>query len=116
MRQMPEREERPRIKELVREASRALATLDSERLEELALSCQALNRDRLTPEDAEKRLRSRDAEEAKQDMIVLERVLQVTRANIEVMRRLREIREGKPEYGPGRSSVWTLTETSRGDN
>jgi hypothetical protein len=33
------------LKELVVEASRALARLDADRLEELALSCQALNRD-----------------------------------------------------------------------
>jgi hypothetical protein len=36
---------RPKLKELVVEASRALAQLDAERLEELALSCQALNRE-----------------------------------------------------------------------
>ena len=35
----------PELKELVREASRALASLDAGRLEELALSCQALNRE-----------------------------------------------------------------------
>src|SRR6202021_1865741 len=33
------------MKELVREASAALARLDAERLEELARCCQALNRD-----------------------------------------------------------------------
>ena len=35
----------PELKELVAEASRALARLDAARLEELALSCEALNRD-----------------------------------------------------------------------
>ncbi len=35
----------PELKELVVEASRALARLDAPRLEELALSCEALNRD-----------------------------------------------------------------------
>ena len=35
----------PELKQLVGEASRALASLDADRLEELALSCQALNRD-----------------------------------------------------------------------
>ena len=35
----------PELKALVVEASLALARLDADRLEELALSCQALNRD-----------------------------------------------------------------------
>ena len=35
----------PQMKELVQEASAALARLDAERLEELAKCCQALNRD-----------------------------------------------------------------------
>ena len=39
------RREHPGLKELVVEASRALARLDAGRLEELALSCQALTRD-----------------------------------------------------------------------
>ena len=37
-------ERQPELNELVREASKALACLDADRLEELALSCQALNR------------------------------------------------------------------------
>ena len=34
------------IREVIAEASQALARLDADRLEELALACQALNRDR----------------------------------------------------------------------
>ena len=107
---------RPQMKELVREASRALAILDAERLEELALSCQALNRDRLGTDISRARQFGRDVLEARQDMIVLERVLKATRANMEVMRRLQEIRGGEPEYGPGVCGPWTLTETGRGDD
>jgi hypothetical protein len=44
----------PELRELVVEASQALARLDSNRLEELALSCQALNRD-FTPANVEGR-------------------------------------------------------------
>jgi hypothetical protein len=116
MQQTPERRMRPQMKQLVREASRALATLDSERLEELALSCQALNRDASMAKSAEQSGRVRDAQEAKQDMMVLERVLEATRANIDVMRRLGQIRDGKPEYGPRNCGVWSLTETDRGDH
>ena len=43
--QRAEQSRHPKLKELVVEASRALARLDADRLEELALSCQALNRD-----------------------------------------------------------------------
>jgi hypothetical protein len=113
MQQTPERRMRPQMKQLVREASRALAALDSERLEELALSCQALNRDASM---AEQSGRVREAQEAKQDMLVLARVLEATRANIDVMRRLGQIRDGKPEYGPRNCGVWSLTETDRGDD
>jgi len=48
------RGEPTKLKELVVEASRALARLDAGRLEELALSCQALNRE-LTPANREER-------------------------------------------------------------
>ena len=44
MRALEKRRVRPELKELVVEASRALARLDADRLEEMALSCQALNR------------------------------------------------------------------------
>ena len=40
MREFGARREHPELKELVVEASRALARLDADRLEELALSCQ----------------------------------------------------------------------------
>ena len=45
MQEFGTRRDYPELKELVAEASRALAQLDAGRLEELALSCQALNRD-----------------------------------------------------------------------
>ena len=73
----------PELKELVVEASRALARLDADRLEELALSCQALNRD-LAP--AERRRSGRcwlaRLSEAAGDMAVFARVLEATRANL----------------------------------
>jgi hypothetical protein len=47
---------RPKLKELVVEASRALARLDAERLEELALSCQALNRELVRSDPAQQAL------------------------------------------------------------
>ena len=88
----------PELKELVVEASGALARLDATRLEELALSCQALTRAR-NPEDAgERELLARQAREAEADLAVFARVLAATRANLNVMMRLRELRGGRLEY------------------
>jgi hypothetical protein len=92
----------PALKELVVEASKALALLDAERLEELAVSCEALTRTLNSndmQEDAEaRRLVARQAREAQGDMAVFARVLEATRANLSVMKRLREIRAGRVEY------------------
>jgi hypothetical protein len=93
-----ENRERMKLKETVAEASRALARLDAGRLEELALSCQALNRDLA---EADKKTHQRLAvefREAESEMAVFARVLDATRANLQVMNRLRELREGRLEY------------------
>ena len=88
----------PELKELVREASCALARLDTARLEELALSCEALNRG-LGPMSANDRGRlAKQAQEASADMAVFARVLEATRANLSVIERLRELRAGRLEY------------------
>ncbi len=93
------REAYPVFGELVAEASRALARLDLARLEELALCCQALNRG-LEPMSAEeKRTMARQAQEAAADLAVFARVLDATRANLNVMNRLRELRTERLEYG-----------------
>jgi hypothetical protein len=106
-------------KELVTEASRALARLDAERLEELAQSCRMLN-ELPAPEGG------MDGEELKQkartaaaDMAVFGRVLEATRANLEVMNRLREIRAGRREYGQRAGTTkraWIAAESHRGDD
>ena len=106
----------PELKELVIEASRALACLDADRLEELALSCQALSRDLAPATAAQRRLLAGQARNAMGDMAVFARVLEVTRDNLHVMNRLRELRAGRLEYKelPGRG--WARTESSHGDN
>lgn len=90
----------PELKQVVAEASRALACLDPERLEELAGCCQALNRDLPPPELA------RQAREAAADMETFARVLGVTRANLSVMRRLRELRQGAAVYEASTARHW----------
>jgi len=110
---------RPRLKELVAEASRSLARLDAGRLEELALSCQALNRDLRDLAEADCEARGAltvESKEAQGDMAVFARVLEATRANLVVMNRLRELREGCLEYGRPQSPGWRRTESGHGDN
>jgi hypothetical protein len=122
-----ERRGRPKLKELVVEASQALARLDADRLEELALSCQALNRDLVqnqTQGDAADRAAlAMECKEAEGDMAVFARVLEATRANLNVMNRLRELRAGRLEYSEGPLECggppargWLRTESGHGNN
>lgn len=119
---------RPRLKVLVAEASQALARLDAPRLEELALSCKALNReappvstsDKLSAGDkltaSEREMLVREAREAVGEMAVFARVLEATRGNIRVMNRLRELRMGRLEYGerPAPDNAWSAAKNSDG--
>jgi hypothetical protein len=108
--------QRPPLKALVLEASKALARLDAKRLEELALSCEALNRE-LSPENQEDRANlARQASEAVAEMAVFARVLEATRLNLNVMQRLRDLRAGRLEYGEMPARGWARTETGHGDN
>jgi hypothetical protein len=120
---MPQvRQLNPELKALVVEASLALARLDADRLEELALSCRALNRDLSAWSREERGETARQSRETAGEMAVFERVLEATRANLEVMSRLRELHEGQREYGgslrPGLSGggPWGRTEDGDGNN
>ena len=106
MRELGEGVERPELKELVAEASRALARLDADRLEELAVSCQALNREPASGGPVRRKALAGQAREAQRDLAVFGRVLEATRANLGVMRRLRELRMGRIGYGD-RERTWT---------
>ena len=123
MQESRERRARPKLKELVAEASRALAQLDADRLEELALCCQALNRDLAQMDGDARAALIPEAREAEGDMAVFARVLDATRANLNVMNRLRELRAGRLEYreGPMEYSSppvrgWLPTESGHGNN
>jgi aminopeptidase N len=102
-----------KLKELIVEASQALARLDADRLEELALSCQALNRGLAQVNVDERAELALQAREASGDMAVFARVLEATRANLNVMNRLRELRAGWLEYG---QAEWRRMESGHGDN
>ena len=102
---------RPELKTLLAEAAQSLAKLDAERLEELALSCQALNRDGGSDEQE---LTIQEMREAKQDMTVLAKVLKATRTNAAVMTRLRELHARRMEYSVGHELKAGQTEVSNG--
>ena len=111
----------PELKELVVEASHALARLDAARLEELALSCQTLTRAQNTEDLGGRTPLAQQAREAAADMAVFARVLDATRANLSVMKRLRELRAGRLEYtelqargGTGAGSPSTGVSKSQG--
>ena len=116
MQELGERRGHPKLKQWVVEASRTLARLDADRLEELALSCQALNRDLALASPDRRRTLAFEAREAAGDMAVFARVLEATRANLNVMNRLRELRGGRLEYGELQARGWSGTESRHGDN
>jgi len=111
-----ERWEHPVLKELVVEASRSLARLDAGRLEELALSCQALNRDYIRMDGEARSAIAAQARDATGEMAVFARVLDATRANLEVLNRLRDRRAGRLEYGQSRAPGWVSGESGHGNN
>lgn len=89
------------MRALIGEASLALARLDAGRLEELAVACEALNRDLpgRTGKAREEVLRELLASAG--EMAILARVLDATRRNLRVMQRLRDLRAGRVEYTEG---------------
>ena len=128
MRELNLPREEMEIREVVAEASLALARLDAERLEELALACQALNRDRGPSSEpdsgTESGVQKRRGEaalahqvrEAAGEMRAFRRVLDATRANLTVMRRLRQRRQGHIEYSEAQARGWAPSEPGYGDN
>lgn len=110
------RRDHPDLKQLVIEASRALAQLDAGRLEELALSCQALNRDLMNSGVEGRAWLAGQARMASGDMAVFARVLEATWNNLGVINRLRDLRAGPLEYGERHAPGWVSTEIRHGDN
>lgn len=96
-----DREQGRELKRALVEASDALAHLDADRLEEMALSCEALAGDKRF---IDRRAENRDepgGRDSSTEMAIFMRVLEATRANLNVMRRLREMRTSQLEYGRG---------------
>jgi hypothetical protein len=116
MQEWGKRGTRAEMRALVVEASEALARLNADRLEELALSCQLLNRNLVNGTPESRAELTRQARDAREKMAVLARLLEVTRANLSVMTRLKELREVRLEYRAAGSSCWNSAENRHGDN
>lgn len=116
MREAHAREGISGLRAMVLEASRALALLDAPRLQELALSCEALKRQLGQADAGLRRELAGQAREAADDMEVFRRVLEATRANLNVMRRLRAMRWEELEYKvPGAGAVAAAEQAENGD-
>ena len=103
-------------RKLIHEAVSALARLDADRLEEMALSSEALVRGHLPALSLGSKADALASFDLRRELAVFARVLNVTQANMNVLRRLSELRSTSIEYGcrPGRN--WTVTEILNGHN
>jgi hypothetical protein len=106
----------PELRQIVVEASQALARLDASRLEELALCCQALTRSLHFEGSEMRRFLARQAGAAQSDMAVFARVLDATRANLNVMKRLRELRVERLEYTERQARGGVCAEGGHGEH
>jgi hypothetical protein len=105
------------LKSVLAEASLALAHLDAERLEEMAFSCAALVRNADGQRSEARKQCGSGLGAAKQEMAIFARVLEATRANLEVIHRLRPVRAAQLEYGPeARACVNAAEESEHGDH
>jgi hypothetical protein len=79
-----------KLRALVREATAALVAMDARRLEELARCCEDLNCE--FQETSKTVSTTIEMQSMSEDVILLSRVLQETRANLVILSRLRAIR------------------------
>ena len=108
-------ETRPGLKSILTEASRALAHLDADTLEEMAAYCATLVRDEAAIGDFSPRV-DPECGTAQKEMATFMRVLEATKANLNVMRRLREIHMARLEYGSGAGLNISSAGSDHGDH
>jgi len=89
---------RPKMRDVLLEASRALANIDADRLEELALSCHALNREQKRSGAAACARVTCEALDSRQELTLLGSILEATQANLRVLRHLRAMHAGIATY------------------
>jgi hypothetical protein len=98
------------------QGSEALSRLDFVRLEELLQSCAARSRELDLLDGATRKQVQLEAREAVAAMTIFARILEATRANLNVMQRLRDLRLGQLEYGSTPARQFTLQESRHGDH
>jgi hypothetical protein len=99
------------LRELVAEATQSLARLDADRLEDMALSCEELNREF---DSGQNQISISDACATQRDMTALAKVLEATRSNLAVMNRLKELHDRRAENAATRNSGIQKSEVSDG--
>jgi hypothetical protein len=104
------------LKKVLEEATESLAWLDGERLEEIALCCAMQMRGNDRGCDEGLKYVERESEQPTREMAIFLRVLQATKANLQVMRRLREMRGTKLEYGSELLAVHAVAEEKNGND
>jgi hypothetical protein len=95
---------RPSLKTIALDASRALARLETEHLEGLALLCEQL-RHRVDSSSEPGALLQAEAFEAARPARALARVLEESRANLDVLAQLRTLGGGRLEYSMRRAKL-----------
>lgn len=96
------------LKGVLIEATRALSHLDADRLEELALACERLNRD--SRPLAARRVQAQSAE---REWVLFRRLLEATGANLRVVRRARRAGAEPEGYRP---ASWAAGEAAHGND
>jgi hypothetical protein len=86
------------LKDFIREASRALAKLDADRLSELRSLFQELSRVAAEVDVKGQARLTLQVRDASKEMKVFARVIEATRDNLQVLYRLRDSRDGNLEY------------------
>lgn len=104
---------KPKLKEVLSEATPALARLDAKRLEEIALACEELMGD--PTQDAVGRFGSAP-QDVPRELRVFHRTLLATAANRKVLARVHESSPRLLEYGGSSQSVGYALEGSGGDD
>lgn len=97
-------------------ATEALARLDAGRLEEMALCCAVLVRGAESGRDDTVDRLDLESEDTMREMAIFMRVLNATKANLQVMRRLREMRVTQLEYRPSPIDGHSFAEDEHGQH
>ena len=104
----------PPLRELILETTRALAHLDADRLEALRDHCVVMERAYQSPLFRRRHDLACPAWEAQRSLRALAAILEQTRANLAVLRRLDGVRGGDAGYGPDAPYGWATLEGADG--